>query len=125
MIMQYLRSRYQSGGRGPAVFDCYGLARHARASLFQCPWLEAHEGVSDSDKRAMTRICKEIGLRPALPAPGVLATCWRGELFHHVGICIEIDGRLGVLETSRKTGPRWLHIAEFERIYSRVIYYDD
>lgn len=109
------------------MFDCYGLVRHARSSLFARALLGEHLGVLDTDKAELTRICRQesAGMREASPAPGVLATCWRGGLFHHVGLVIEVDGRLSVLETNKKTGPRWMPISAFERLYTRVIYYDD
>lgn len=108
-------------------FDCYGLVRLVRSEMFGKPLLGEHMGVLDTDKQELTRICAQEseGMREVEPAPGVLATCWRGGLFFHVGIVVEIDGRLAVLETNSKTGPRWKSIRDFERIYTRVIYYDD
>lgn len=126
LLSKYLRSRYESGGRGPHAFDCYGLVRLVRSELFGKTLLGEHMGVLDTDKAELTRICREESkdMRESEPVPGVLATCWRGPLFFHVGIVVEIDGRLAVLETNKKTGPRWKTIADFERIYTRVIYYD-
>lgn len=125
MLDTYLTSTYQDGGRGPRVFDCYGLVRAVRHDLFGLPLLPSHGAISPDDKAQMTATCEaeRQRLTQGNPAPAAIATCWRGQLCVHVGVCVELNGRLGVLETGRKCGPRWLSLADFERRYLKVIYY--
>jgi hypothetical protein len=127
MIEHYLRSTYQDGGRGPSAFDCYGLVRAVRHELFKLPLLPVYGAISPDDKRSMTHICKREAqeLKACKPVPAAIATAWRGKVCLHVGVCVEIDGRLGVLETGRKCGPRWQSLRDFERHYLEVIYYHD
>lgn len=127
MIEPYLRSTYQDGGRGPSAFDCYGLVRAVRHELFNLPLLPVYGAISPDDKLSMTRICKSESqaLKACKPTPAAIATAWRGKVCLHVGVCVEIDGRLGVLETGRRSGPCWLSLADFERRYLKVIYYHD
>ena len=125
MLESYLTSTYRDGGRGPRVFDCYGLVRAARHELFRLPLLPSYGAISPDDKAQMTATCatESQRFRQSNPQPAAIATCWRGQLCVHVGVCVELNGRLGVLETGRKCGPRWLSLRDFERRYLKVIYY--
>lgn len=127
MIEHYLRSTYQDGGRGPTAFDCYGLVRAVRHELFNLPLLPVYGAISPDDKPSLTRICQHEAraLTPCKPTPAAIATVWRGKVCIHFGVCIELDGRLGVMETGRRIGPRWLSLRDFERRYLKVIYYHD
>ena len=81
--------------------------------------------ISPDDKAQMTATCatESQRFRQSDPQPAAIATCWRGQMCVHVGVCVELNGRLGVLETGRKCGPRWLSLRDFERRYLKVIYY--
>jgi hypothetical protein len=59
------------------------------------------------------------------PEPGAIACVFRGALMLHVGVVMEIEGRLEVLEINPKTGARRRKIKDFEAPYARVIYYRD
>lgn len=48
-----------------------------------------------------------------------------GLLVALVGVVVDIDGRLAVLETNPNSGPRWLYLRQFEATYLKVIYYRD
>lgn len=125
MIERYLMTPYADGGRGPDTLDCYGLVRLARVELFGLPLLPSHGAVSPLDKRSMTRIAdaESAGLSKCLPEPGAIAVCWQRGLCMHVGIVVDLDGRMGVLETGSGRGPGWRSIRTFERDYHRVEYY--
>lgn len=127
MIEHYLSCRHEFGGRGPTAFDCWGLVRDVRANVFGWEWLPSYGAVEDGDKRQLTKAClaERVRFQEVSPVPGAIATAWRGKLCVHVGVVINADGRLGVLETNPSTGPRWLSVADFERQYMKVIYYHD
>lgn len=127
MIERYLRCRHEFGGRGPDVFDCWGQVRDVRANVFGLPWLPSYGAIADNDKRALTKatLRESRNFRVVDPCPAAIATVWRGRLCIHVAVVVEADGRLGVLETNQRTGPRWLPIRDFERQYLRVVYYHD
>lgn len=128
MLTSYLTSRYQDGGRGPGAFDCWGLVRTARHQLFGLPLLPSYGAIAADDKLRLTGAALEVmrtGFAPAPPIPGAIATCWRGRLCQHVALVVEADGRLGVLETGSRCGPRWLPLKVFEELNLKVIYYDD
>lgn len=125
----YLQSRYVKGARGPDEFDCYGLVRAARTEIFKRGILPACDGVAPSDKRRLTQSCLDVidtcSLAEVDRRPGAIATGWRGSLCVHVGLVVEVDSRLMVLETDEPTGPCLTPPRRFESRYSRVLYYDN
>lgn len=128
MLTPYLTSRYQDGGRGPDMFDCWGLVRSARHELFGLPLLPSYGDIAAGDKPQLTRAARDVirtGFRPTAAVPGAIATCWRGQLCLHVGLVVALDGRPGVLDTGARCGPRWLPLRDFEQRNLKVIYYDD
>lgn len=124
-----LKTRYVKYGRGPDEHDCWGLVRVARAELFSREWLPSYVEIDPDDKQGLTQAAlavKEQGaFREVSITPGAIATAWRARLCVHVGIVVEADGRLWILETDEGTGPGLCRPSVFERRYSRVIYYDN
>jgi hypothetical protein len=128
-VNQYLRTKYRKGGRGPVDLDCWGLVRLARVDLFNKPLLPSYDGISPDDKPALTTAClvtRDDGkFREVDPTPGAIATGWQARLCVHVGLVVEADGRLWILETMQSTGPALTPIRKFARRYTRVLYYND
>lgn len=125
-INAWLRIPYRDYGRGEDGSDCWGLVRIVRRAL-RGDLLPAYGAVDPDDKAAMTAVAGQVigaGFAEVAPQVGALAAVWRGPLCLHVGIVIEAEGRLAVLETNRATGPRWLRIKDFESRYPRVTYHD-
>ncbi len=127
MIDKYLRCRHVFGGRGPDEYDCWGQVRDVRANVFGLPWLPSYGAVGDGDKEALTEAClrESRNFNIVEPCPAAIATVWKSRLCVHVGVCVEIDGKLGVLDTNPGIGPQWKTIREFERKYLKVVYYHD
>lgn len=114
-----LQTRYVRGGRGPMDVDCWGLVRMARVGLFGRPLLPAFSDIAPADKRGLTAACLTVrddgGFREASAHPGSIATAWAGRLCVHVGIVIEADGRIWVLETDEGTGPALTQLVAFKK----------
>lgn len=129
MSDRYLGVPYVKYGRAMAGADCWGLVRMARHELFGLPLLPEFGAICPDDKPALTVACEDVrqqgGFLPCEPTPGAIATAWRGALCIHVGLIVEADGRLWVLETNEKGGPCLTPITKFEARYTRVIYYAD
>lgn len=129
MIDKYLFTRYVKGGRGPVDVDCWGLVRLARHELFGRSMLPSYSEIDPADKAALTAAALDVrdqgGFVPVAPAPGAIATAWRGRLCVHVGLIVQADGRPWVLETDEPTGPCLTPIPEFENRYTKVVYYAD
>lgn len=128
-IDDFLRTRYVPFGRKPPELDCWGLVRLARASLFGRAMLPSYSETDPDDKAGLTKAASEVrvqgGFVEVQPRPGAIATGWRARLCVHVGLIVEADGRLWVLETDAGTGPTLTKINAFEARYTRVVFYDD
>ncbi|WP_394065429.1 hypothetical protein [Alcaligenes sp. WGS1538] len=128
-INDFLRTRYVPFGRAAPELDCWGLVRLARVSLFGRPLLPSHADIDPADKTGLTAAAQAVqaqgGFQEVPPRPGAIAAAWRARLCVHVGIVVEADGRLWVLETDSGTGPTLTRINVFETRYTRVIFYDD
>lgn len=127
-LSPYLSTKYEDGGRGPVGHDCWSLTRIARHELYGLPLLPSYAGIHPDDKASLTSGCLEemrASLKPCEAKPGAIATAWRGKMCVHIGLCVDKDGRLSVLETNRHTGPRCIPIKRFERAHTKVVYLDD
>ncbi len=128
-IDDFLRTRYVPFGRAVPGLDCWGLVRLARASLFGRPMLPSYSETDPGDKAGLTTAASEVremgGFNEVQSRPGAIATGWRARLCVHVGLVVEADGRLWVLETDTGTGPTLTKINAFEARYTRVVFYDD
>lgn len=128
-IDDFLQTRYVPFGRAAPELDCWGLVRLARVSLFGRLLLPSHVGINPQDKAALTAAAQAVreqgGFQEVQARPGAIAAAWRARLCVHVGLVVEADGRLWVLETDAGTGPTLTRINIFETRYTRVIFYDD
>lgn len=128
MINDWLRIPYRDHGRDWAGCDCWGLVRMVRFAL-RGDFLPSYGGIDPQDKPALTAAAGEVmsldGFRECEPRLGAIAAVWRGALCLHVGIVVEVEGRLAVLETGRRIGARWLRLADFGQVYRDVRFYDN
>lgn len=128
MIDQWLRIPYQDYGRDWSGCDCWGLVRLVRQAL-RGDMLPSYGAIYPGDKQALTHaahaVMSQDYFNHADPALGTIATVWRGGLCLHVGIVIQADGRLAVLETGRHIGVRWLRLDDFVLTYGDVRWYDN
>lgn len=129
MINRYLETTYVSGGRVYPEYDCWGLTRDAKRELFGGVMLPTCAAAVPGKLGAITRAVGDVsgtfGLTLGACKPGSVATAWRGKLCVHVGLVVEVDGRMWVLETDVATGPCLTRVSKFEERYSRVDYYAD
>lgn len=128
-LEQFLSTRYVEGGRGPEAYDCYGLVRAARVALYGARLLpecaDAKPGLVPVITREVARVAKDYHMNDAPPAPGHVATAWHGRVCVHVGLVVEANGGLRILETDKPSGPCLTRIGQFESRYSKVVYYAD
>lgn len=125
-----LTSKYKPGGRGPDEYDCWGLVRAARIELFGYPELPSFDWAAPGDFRRISVAYESAKVLQGfyelvVPRPGAIAMAWRGSLCAHVGIVVEVDGRMQVLETDADTGPVLTDIHHFKRRYTSVVFYEN
>ena len=112
----------------PPFFNCWSLVRLLRIELFGLPLLPLYGGINADDKRALTNAAYETissHLKECGFQLGAIAACYRASLCVHVGIVVEIDGRLCIAEIGAKTGFRIVPVERFEASYTKVRYYID
>ena len=99
-----------------------------RVALFGLPLLPLYGGINADDKRALSKAAKETissHLKECSLQLGAIAACYRVSLCVHVGIVVEVDGRLCIAEIGSKTGFRIQSVERFEATYTKVRYYID
>lgn len=128
MFDRYLTATYVEGGRELPCLDCWGLVILARVELYGLPQLSNFGAVTRLTPVDMQRAYHaevERALVESEPAPGAIAAAMRGALCVHVGLVVEKDGRLAVLDINPRCTPTIQRLADFEARYLRVIYYRD
>lgn len=126
-VEQYLACDYEDGARGPDRWDCWGLVRHVIHGHLGGRLLPSWGHVRNTMPRTFTRAYRveSAALEECKPEVGAIAAVFTGSLMTHVGVCIDVDGRLVVLEMNPKTGVRWRPVRDFEAPYAKVRYYRD
>ena len=112
----------------PPFFNCWSLVRCLRVELFGLPLLPLYGGINADDKRSLTKAASETisdHLKECDLHLGAIAACYRVSLCVHVGIVVEVDGRLCIAEIGSKTGFRIQSVERFEASYTKVRYYID
>ena len=127
MISKYLKTTYERRARGPGKYDCWGIVRAVRHEVFGKSLLPSFGAICPQDKKGLTDACVSVrqDFDQVSARAGAIATAWRASLCVHVGICVEGDGRLWVLETDEPSGPALVPVNTFESRYTKVVYYDD
>ena len=126
MLKHYLSAPYRDGGRGPIAFDCWGLCIAVRHQLLGLPLLPSLGAVGKDRLRENTHAYHDLkqGMETCPPEVGAIAAVFRGALCLHVGVVVEADGRLKVLDTN-PGGARLRTVREFETDFPRVVFYRD
>ena len=126
MLNKFLSAPYRDGGRGPAAYDCWGLCIAVRHQLLGLPLLPSLGAVGKDKVRENTRAYRKLrqGMDVCVPEVGAIAAVFRGKACLHVGVVVEADGRLKVLDTN-PGGARLRTVREFETDFPMVVYYRD
>ena len=112
----------------PPLFNCWSLVVDMRVNLFGLPLLPLHGGIHADDKRELSKAARstiDSHLVESKIQIGAIASAYRASLCVHVGIVIEIDGKLHIAEIGSKTGFRIQSVERFEASYTKVRYYID
>ena len=112
----------------PPLFNCWSLVVDMRVNIFGLPLLPLHGGIHADDKRELSKAARstiDSHLIESKIQIGAIAAAYRVSLCVHVGIVIEIDGKLHIAEIGSKTGFRILSVERFEATYTKVRYYID
>ena len=122
-IDKYLSVTWQMGGRAYPILDCYGVVHEVRRDLGLPEWPVFDGVIKENDcMDATAREFKKTATR-CVPQVGAVAACYEGALIAHLGIIVDIDGILHVIECNPKKNVTILPLPRFERRYMKVEYY--
>ena len=131
-VHKYLECEYKDGARGEEVdgvvyHDCWSLVRHVihheLGGRLMPSWGYVRSNMSKEFTKAYR--AESESMEQCAPEVGAIAAVFRGSLMVHVGVVLQIDGRLAVLDINPKARCRWRTICDFEAPYAKVIYYRD
>lgn len=128
-VDHYLKAGYRDGARlwRGGHYDCWALCREVRHLHYGKRLLESWGELRNDMPREFTQAyrAESAHLVQGDPSPGAIAAVFRGKLCVHVGVVVEIDGELRVLDINPKRGPRLQRVHDFELEYLRVEYWND
>lgn len=121
-MTHFMRCVYLEGGREYPYFDCYGIVIAVRAYLGLSelpPYAQIRKGQAMHEA-----VTGEIpNYRKCAPEHGAIAICWHGQLARHIGIVVELDGILRVMEINPRKNVTLPTVPVFERRYRKVEYF--
>jgi len=125
-LEKYLKVPYLTGGRTMEGLDCWGLVLLIRAEM----GLMSMPDFGAVTRETVHRMQKAFTdgaylLDRGEPVAGAIAAVFKGSVFVHVGLVVEIEGRLAVIETNPSGGVRWSFLTRFLSKYYKVVFYRD
>lgn len=121
-MIHFLKCEYLEGGREYPLYDCYGIVIAVREYLGLSelpPYSEIRKGKGMDDA-----VAAEIpNYKTCAPQVGAIAVCWHGPMARHIGIVVELDGTLRVLDINPRKNVTLQTLPVFERRFRRVEYY--
>lgn len=128
-ISDYMHYRYVRDARGEdgETIDCWGLVRLVWENEIGKPALPMFSGTMNP--REQTRHYQELNdygiFGGCEPKHGAIAACFQSRLCTHVGIVLDIDGVLWVMDINEGS-PVSLHpLRKFCQKFTQVIFYDN
>lgn len=127
-INDYMHFSYVRDARGEdgETIDCWGLVRVVWEREFGKSPLPMFSGTMNP--RDQTRHCAELGshgIKGCEPRNGAIAACFQSSLCTHVGIVIESDGAMWVMDINEGS-PVAIHpIRKFCQKFTKVVFYDN
>ncbi|WP_394243880.1 nitrite transporter [Halopseudomonas laoshanensis] len=123
-LSKYTHGVHVEGGRVWPHVDCYGLVLEVRADMGLPAWPEwADTRKADGE---MTDVAADFlpSLHPCEPHAGAMAVCYEGSHVTHVGVVVDVNGMLEVLDTRSCGGVKCLPLSRYRRAFNKVEFYD-
>jgi hypothetical protein len=122
-IDKYMFVKWSMGGRVYPVLDCYGVVHEVRRDLGLSQW-PVFEGVI-KEGLGIGGVCEEFKqkITRCEPCEGAVAACYIAGMIGHLGVVVEIEKLLYVMECNPRRNVTILPLARFEHQYLKVEYY--
>lgn len=115
--------KWEKGGRVWPNLDCYGIVMAVRDRLGLERW-RSWDGVTKDDGGLHEAGTGFVATREMCePEPGALACCYKASLMDHVGVVVETEEGLCVMECSPNQGVICMPVRRFKRRWLRVEFY--
>lgn len=117
---KYLSVVWQKGGRVYPELDCFGVVNEVRKDLGMPEWPD-FAGVT-KDGGGLNREARKLmlSLQRCEPCEGAGVACYSGSTVTHVGVVVNIDGELHVVDCNEKSNVSVRPVARFRRQYVKV-----
>lgn len=97
-VARMIGCRYEIGARGPSSFDCWGVVRYFYWLNYRIS-LPIYQNVNPLDTKQVSNEMisaenSDVWQEVDIPEHGSLVAMSRSNVFHHVGIWLDIDGGL-------------------------------
>ncbi|MEB2702255.1 nitrite transporter [Citrobacter koseri] len=117
---KYLSVVWQKGGRVYPELDCFGVVNEVRKDLGMPEWPD-FAGVT-KDNGGLNREARKLmlSLERCEPCEGAGVACYSGSTVTHVGVVVNIDGELYVVDCNEKSNVSVRTVARFRRQYVKV-----
>ncbi|MCK6678241.1 nitrite transporter [Enterobacter asburiae] len=120
---KYLSVRWQMGGRAFPVLDCYGVIHEVRRDLGLPEWPVFEGVINEGCQMNDAADAFRHNVQKCEPEPGAVAACYTAGLITHLGIVVEVNGGLLVLECNPRRNVTLLPVPRFRRQYVKVEFY--
>ena len=126
-LNKYLTCKYEDGGRGPKLFDCWGLVRQVRAVELGLSELPSYGNLRNTQPKEFTRAyeAEASKMEECQPEHGAIAAVLIGKICSHVAVVLELEGQLKILEINPERGARCLPLWSWRRDHVKVTYHRD
>jgi hypothetical protein len=126
-VNSYLSCCYVDGGRGPDVYDCWGLVREVRHARLGKRLLPSYGSLRNTSPKAFTRAYRTESslMERCEPEAGAIAAVMVGDICVHVAVLYDSPEGLRVLEINPTRGPRQLLLHKWLRDHVTVTFHRD
>lgn len=123
---RYQLARYEDGGRGNGVYDCWGWVRERGNLKYGWPLLNSYGNVAPANKNELTKaanIVRALFERIDQPEDGCIAEGVIGKRSMHLGLVENIDKQLLISHASEQSGICMQSIEQFAKVAGQKIRY--
>ena len=117
---KYRSVTWLKGGRVYPELDCFGIVNEIRRDLDLPAWPDFAGVTKDNDGLDREARKLMLTLKHCEPCEGAGVACYSGSTVTHVGIVVNLNGRLYVAECNPKSNVSFTPLTQFTRRFVKV-----